>query len=59
MAILCQRGNLGATHKDVVMCLKGHEFQVMETVSCVKNKIVAYNTPDGGTPSRTLLMREL
>jgi len=33
---------------------------VLETASCVKNQgKAAYNTPNGGTPSRTLRMQEL
>jgi len=33
--------------------------QVLETASCVKQGKTVYNTPNGGTPSRTLHMREL
>jgi len=33
--------------------------QVLETAACVKHGKAAYNTPNGGTPSWILHMREL
>jgi hypothetical protein len=49
----------GATGKVCCHVTEKPRVQVMETASCVKQGKAAYNTPNGGTPSRTLHMRKL